>query len=64
MYFKMIFQPLDRVFEHSATCFKCATAGLKHAVTYLLFKRAATCFIGTTACFKRATVCLNTRPHG
>ena len=60
----MIFQPLDYVFEHPAACFKRATKGLKHAVTYLQFKRAATCFTSTTACFKRATVCLNTRTHG
>ena len=60
----MIFQPLHRVFEHPAACFKRATAGLKHAVTCLQFKRAAMCLTRTTACFKRATVCLNTRPHG
>ena len=60
----MIFQPVDRVSEHPAACFKRATAGLKHAVTCFQFKRAAMCFTGTTTCFKRATVCLNTRPHG
>ena len=45
----MIFQPLDLVFEHPAAYFKRATAGLKHAVTCLQFKRAAMCFTRATA---------------
>ena len=60
---QMIFQSLDRVFEHPAACFKRAIAGLKHAVTCLQFKHAATCFTGSIAYFKRATICLNPQPH-
>ena len=61
---QIIFQPLDRVFEHPAACFIRATTGLKHAATCLQFRHAATCFTGSIAYFKRATVCLNPWPHG
>ena len=61
---QMIIQPLDRVFEHPATCFKRATADLKHAVTCWQFKHAATCFTGSIAYFRCATACLNLWPHG